>query len=118
MSTIKGQLLPRFIRLRDAHSYLGMDRNRFNSEVRPYQVEIPIGKQGIAFDRLELDAYAEEYKQCNGRPGRKHGERLWDEENGQAFSSETVSGTSTRGSKGKEFAKALDQLALKRQSGS
>ena len=27
--------LPRFIRLRDAPSYLGMDKNRFNREVRP-----------------------------------------------------------------------------------
>jgi hypothetical protein len=27
-------ILPRFIRLRDAPAYLGMDRHRFNSEVR------------------------------------------------------------------------------------
>ena len=26
---------PRLIRLRDAPAYLGMDKNRFNSEVRP-----------------------------------------------------------------------------------
>ncbi|WP_244887552.1 hypothetical protein [Rickettsiella grylli] len=26
---------PRLIRLRDAPNYLGMDRNRFNNEVRP-----------------------------------------------------------------------------------
>ena len=48
-------LLPRFVRLRDAPGYLGMDRNRFNREVRPYLVEIRIGVQGIAFDRLDLD---------------------------------------------------------------
>jgi hypothetical protein len=29
-------LIPRFIRLRDAPSYLGMDKNRFNREVRPH----------------------------------------------------------------------------------
>ncbi len=51
------QVLPRFIRLRDAYFYLGMDRNRFNSEVRPYVTEVRIGTQGIAFDRLELDAW-------------------------------------------------------------
>ena len=51
---------PRLLRLRDAPGYLGMDRNRFNSKVRPFLVEIPIGSQGIAFDRLELDAWADE----------------------------------------------------------
>lgn len=70
--------LPRFLRLRDAPSYLGMDRNRFNAEVRPGLTEIPIGKQGIAFDRLELEAWAEEHKQRNGRPGRSKGDLVWD----------------------------------------
>ena len=40
---------PRLLRFRDAPRYLGMDRNRFNVEVRPYLTEIPIGRQGIAF---------------------------------------------------------------------
>ena len=44
--------LPRFLRLRDAPAYLGMDKNRFNREVRRHLTQIPIGKQGIAFDRL------------------------------------------------------------------
>jgi hypothetical protein len=60
-------VIPRLIRLRDAPFYLGMDRNRFNAEVRPYLTQIPIGEQGIAFDRLELDAWVEQYKSCNGR---------------------------------------------------
>jgi hypothetical protein len=64
-------LLPRFIRLRDAPGYLGMDRNRFNAEVRPWLTEIAIGIQGIAFDRLDLDRFAEEYKQRNGRVPEK-----------------------------------------------
>ena len=36
-------ILPRFIRFRDAPTYLGMDRNRFNAEVRGDLTEIPIG---------------------------------------------------------------------------
>jgi hypothetical protein len=60
-------LLPRLVRLRDAPSYLGMDRNRFNAEVRPNLTNIPIGQQGIAFDRLELDAWVEDYVSRNGR---------------------------------------------------
>ena len=59
--------LPRLVRLRDAPSYLGMDRNRFNREVRPYLTRIPIGQQGLAFDRLELDAWVEDYISRNGR---------------------------------------------------
>lgn len=70
-------LLPRFIRFKLAPGYLAMDKNRFNREVRPYVTEIRIGKQGIAFDRLELDAFAEQYKSCNGRPGSKIGEEPW-----------------------------------------
>ena len=53
--------LPRLLRFRDAPGYLGMDRNRFNREVRPHLTEVRIGVQGIAFDRLELDAWADDY---------------------------------------------------------
>ena len=60
-------LLPRLVRLRDAPAYLGMDRNRFNREVRPHLTRIPIGQQGVAFDRLELDAWVEDYISRNGR---------------------------------------------------
>jgi len=49
-------LLPRLLRFRDAPRYLGMDRDGFNAEVRPYVTNISIGRQGIAFDQLELDA--------------------------------------------------------------
>ncbi|MHC4088481.1 MAG: hypothetical protein ACYSU5_25230 [Planctomycetota bacterium] len=71
-------MLPRFVRLRDAPSYLGMDRNRFNRIVRPYLVVIPIGKQGIAFDRLDLDDWADQYKSRNGRPAARR-RKPWDE---------------------------------------
>ena len=40
-------IAPRVIRFRDAPAYLGMDRNRFNAEVRPHLTEVPIGTQGI-----------------------------------------------------------------------
>ena len=35
------EFLPRFIRLRDAPRYLGMDKNRFNHDVRPHVTAIP-----------------------------------------------------------------------------
>jgi hypothetical protein len=110
-------LLPRLVRFRDAPAYLGMDRNRFNREVRPNLTNIPIGRQGIAFDRLELDAWVEEYISCNGRPGRLQGERLWDAvEDRRASVSGAAFGTSTNGSKGGEFAKALAQIKSRKRS--
>ena len=107
---------PRIIRFRDAFTCLGMDRNRFNAEVRPYLTEVPIGKQGIGFDRLELDAWFEDYKSRNGRPARK-GLITWDANNIPASSSEPGSGMSTNASAGGEFAKALEQVKSKRRKG-
>lgn len=79
-------LLPRLIRFRDAPFYLGMDRNRFNAIVRPHVVEIRIGEQGIAFDRLDLDAWVDQYKACNGRPaGDQRGQQIWDASEAQGF---------------------------------
>ena len=105
----KLEIQPRIIRFRDAPNYLGMDRNRFNAEVRPYLTEVPIGTQGIGFDRLELDAWFEDYKSRNGRPARK-GEIPWDANKSPASSCGPGSGTSTNASSGGEFAKALAQI--------
>ncbi len=53
---------PRVLRLKFACLYLGMDKNRFNREVRPYVAEFVMGVQGVCFDRLDLDAWWEQYK--------------------------------------------------------
>jgi hypothetical protein len=92
-----------------------MDRNRFNSEVRPYLTELPIGAQGIGFDRLELDAWVDDYIACNGRPARK-GKNTWDANKCPASSSEAKRGTSTNASTDGVFAKALEQLASKKRN--
>jgi hypothetical protein len=107
------ELQPRGVRFRNAPAYLGMDRNRFNAEVRPFLTEVPIGTQGIGFDRLELDAWFEDYKSCNGRPAQK-GDYAWDANEYPASFSGPGSGTSTNASSGGEFAKALTQLASKK----
>jgi hypothetical protein len=112
----KSRLLPRIIRFHDAPHYLGMDRNRFNEEVRPHLTEIPIGKQGVGFDRHDLDAWADDYKCRNGRPARK-GDKTWDANEYPASSCGPVSGTSTRSSSGGEFARALAQVSSKRRKG-
>ena len=109
-------IAPRIIRFRDAPHYLGMDRNRFNSEVRPYLTEVPIGTQGIGFDRLEIDAWLSDYISRNGRPARK-GAIPWDANTSPASSSGPASGMSTNASAGGEFARALGQLTSKKRNG-
>jgi len=81
----------RIVRLRDAAAFLGMDKNRFNAEVRPFLTEIPIGVQGIAFDRLELDAFADYYVQVRGRPPERRAP--WQESVGQVSANAGNTGT-------------------------
>lgn len=54
-------VLPRILRAYQAPGYLGMCRDVFNKTVRPYVREFPIGQQGIGFDRIELDQWADAY---------------------------------------------------------
>jgi hypothetical protein len=107
------EVQPRVVRFRNAPAYLGMDRNRFNAQVRPFLTEVPIGTQGIGFDRLELDAWFEDYKSRNGRPAQR-GENVWDANKYPASFKGPESGTSTSISSGGEFAEALVQLASKK----
>jgi predicted DNA-binding transcriptional regulator AlpA len=106
---------PRLLRLRDVPSYLGMDRNRFNSEVRPFLTTVPIGQQGIAFDRLELDAWVDDYVSRNGRPAERS--QLWDAKSHRALRNEAVFGGSTNvsGDMG-EWRKAVAQLVSRRRN--
>lgn len=115
---------PRAIRAKDAHVYLGMDRNRFNKEVKPYLVAIPIGVQGIAYDRFDLDEWWEEYKRCNGQPGalwKLKGEAQWENEcqvSTAGRTSPAVCGTSTKSSTANAFAKAVERATKKKQKDS
>jgi len=88
-----------------------MDRNKFNAEVRPYVTKVPLGKQALAFDRLELDAWVDDYIQRNGRPGRAEGISIWDVKRRQASSNVKESGTSTSKCEDDEFEKAVALVA-------
>ena len=112
-------LQPRILRLKDAPAYLGMDKNRFNTEVRPYLTEIPIGTQGIAFDRLDLDHWIEAYKSRNGRPGRAmKGDSTWRGKCRQDSLKEGKFGISTKTSVEKELDNQLERILSKKRSGS
>lgn len=72
-------LLPRLIRFRDAPAYLGMDRNRFNSEVSPHadkaieelrrlkEVNCHLAAHLIAV-KQQTEASAESLQSIVGRP--------------------------------------------------
>ncbi len=105
------RLVPRFIRMRDAPAYLGMDKNRFNRDVRPTLAAIPIGTQGIAFDRLDLDSWADDHKSRNGHPAAQpEREKLWETKERRVSPNGVGSGTSISSSEEHAFAKALEQV--------
>ena len=117
MKTVRAPLFlrPRLVRFRDAPAYLGMDRNRFNREVRPHLTTIPIGRQGVAFDRLELDAWVDDYVSCNGRPAKRS--KTWDAKSHPVSKGEAVFGGSTRESKDTgEWQKAVARLISRRRN--
>jgi hypothetical protein len=103
-------IAPRFIRLRDAPRYFGMNKNLFNQAIRPQLTVIRIGVQGRAFDRLEMDLAAEEYKRRNGVPVALSMRRkpLWETEERQVSPNAVRSGMSTSNSEAHAFAKALE----------
>ena len=108
-------LLPRYIRLRDAPFYLGMDRHCFNTVVRPHLTEIIISKQAIAFDRLEIEAWADYHKSRSGRPAKLKKYKLWDENERPVSTNVGTVGTLIKKSSESAFAKAVAQVNLKKQ---
>nr|WP_256586091.1 hypothetical protein [Pseudomonas sp. Choline-3u-10] len=120
-------LPPRILRANAAPAYLGMCRSEFNRTVRPFIREFPIGVQGVGFDRLELDAWADAYiakasieksgAQGEDRPcSRRRGGQPWRENKLRACTNGTVSGTSTRSLEVSAFMKALDQTIGRRRN--
>ena len=60
--------LPRIMRPAEAAYYCGMGRTTFERDIRPNVPEIAIGRQGVGFDRLDLDHALDDYKQRNLKP--------------------------------------------------
>ena len=103
-------IAPRFIRIRDAPRYFGMNKNLFNQAIRPQLTVIRIGVQGRAFDRLEMDLAAEEYKRRNGVPVAlsMRSKPLWEIKERRVSPSVGGSGTSISSTEERAFAKALE----------
>ncbi|MDF3136650.1 hypothetical protein [Pseudomonas extremaustralis] len=121
------ETVPRFLRASTAPAYLGMCREEFNKTVRPNVRELPIGKQGVAFDRHELDQWADAYiermaiekqtDQDNNPPrSGRQGAKQWREKQCRASTRGTGFGTSTKSSEVADFKKALEQARGKKPS--
>ena len=105
-------LQPRIIRAGQAPTYCGMGRELFAEQIRPYVSEIEMGKQGVGFDRLELDAALDEYISRRGRaPAQKWSDTKC-RKMGTVSAFGAAPGTSKRGLTDSEYAKALDQAAV------
>jgi hypothetical protein len=91
-----------------------MKRELFNVEIRPKVIEIPIGKRGIAFDRLDLDVALDEYKKRNGRPPRKGG-RIYLEIQKVSTPIRTGRGPSIKSSEEDAFTSALERVRKSKQ---
>lgn len=102
---------PRLIRLRDAPKYLGMDRNRFNDEVRPFLITLKIGQQGIAFDRFDLDQWADNFKKHQGKPAQRT--MRWQPHAIQTLLKEKKYPAMTKKSIDEEFQQLVAQLLTK-----
>jgi len=118
--------------MKQAPSYVGMCAKEFNATVRPHIKEVAIGKQGVAFDRYELDEWVSKYMaeravdkptlnaqhlRCSGRRHvMKGGRKTWLAKQSVASIRETESGTSTKSSTVLDFEKALDQIRGKKQN--
>lgn len=102
---------PRIIRAGSAYRYCGMGRELFNEEIRPFVREIPIGQQGIGFDRLELDAALDEYIARRGHaPAQKWSDTSC-RKTAMASASVAGSGISKRELMGDDFGSLLERAA-------
>lgn len=107
-------LQPRIVRQRDAPGYVGVDRNKFDAEWRPYLTEVPLGQRALGYDRLELDRLADAYIAARGRPGRNMEGAIC--ELGQTESSlpEMAGGSSTSSTRARGFSSASARSARHR----
>lgn len=70
---------PKVLRLKDAPSYLGVDKNKFNDSIRPHLKEVKVGIRSVGYDRLDLDKWVEDHKSCTEcSKSSILGEATWD----------------------------------------
>jgi len=106
---------PRVIRLKDAHTYLGVSRSRFFAEIRHQIPEIRLGKRTVCFEKVDLDSWLDDYKRQHSRPAQSRRVDKWEKRESQACIKGVARGTSTSTCTDKDFAKVLSLVRSKKQ---
>ncbi|MBI4382878.1 MAG: hypothetical protein HY579_02455 [Nitrospinae bacterium] len=107
-ATVKIQ--PKWVRLRDVPAYTGMDLKMFNRRVRPHLVEIRLSSKCVAFDKVDLDSWMDEYKVGNGLPpDRKGGKSSWEGKERRVYTGEEKFGISEKPSVSKATGKRWNE---------
>jgi hypothetical protein len=109
---------PRVIRHKDAPTYLGVNINYFDRNIRPDLPEIQFGPQMIGYDKIDLDRWLDDYKARNGWPGKgKEAKKPCRQKSKefQVLSCVGKPGGSTRNLEAKEFAKAVKRAITTRR---
>jgi hypothetical protein len=105
-------MTPIILRRKLAAEYCGMGVDLFDRIVRPKVHEIKIGRKsrGVAFYRLDLDHWAEEYAGAEGRPSNQEEDDQWVRNEEVASQNGATSGGSTNGSTVVDYEKARKQV--------
>jgi len=109
------------------HHYVVQFRQHDSQTVRPNVRELPVGKRGIGFARIEAAQWADAWvesmaiekaaNQDNNQPrSGRQGVNKWREKQSPASTRGTEFGTSTKSSEVSDFKKALDQARGKKRS--
>lgn len=105
--------MKRLIRQSEAPTYLSFSEPVFNQLVRPFVTEIRQGRM-VLYDRLDLDAWVEQFKAANGRPAKEN--LQWQKEP-QALEKKVKSGILKKSSPVSLFDKALAKRNSTKQKG-
>ena len=106
------------LRLVDAPGYVGLNKNTFNSVIRPQLNELQLGERIVGFNRSELDNFIDiETNQAQATEHAPWGNQT-NKTARRGSSKEVKSGTSTGESATPELEKAFEQAIQNKQSGS
>ena len=117
LNTFNSMPIKRFYTATEARDFLGMNKNEWYRDAKPYLSEIKRGKQKSVYCFYELNALASKIKVARGRPAEKEIEQ-WDNLNQPDSTNQMAveSGTLIRSSKVPDFAKAAERIRSKKRS--
>lgn len=93
----------RILRSKYACRYCGMSERTFNEKIRPYLRVIEIGRQGIGFERSEVDKVISEYIETHSTQAKRlvrNSKQTHNSNDGEIDKEESL----------KEFQKAVDRV--------